>query len=292
MTGPGPVGPPEVDGDPLHQLLTLLHHHRVLTTSQLVKATGAADRTVRHRLARLRNRRLIASVRPGRTFGSAPAHWWLTPAGTRTVSGNAAGQPRRTPSAQFLAHAAAVADVWLALAEHGPTAGLRLVNWWPHRTCWQEWNGQPGQVHTPEKARRRLTPDAALHAALGTTGMTTGIAAALVEVDLATMTQAVLRDKVTRYAAYASARAWQNRHPNCPPLLILTTTTSRAATFTQAVHQLLQNIQHDPAAGVVTCGLVHDPAAAVIEPVWKPAWRVPGQTAPELTLTEVLAAKR
>jgi hypothetical protein len=49
-------------------------------------------------------------------------------------------------------------------------------------------------------------------------------AVAFVEVELASMTQTVLKQKVLRYLAYADDLAWQDRYPYCPPMLLLTTT--------------------------------------------------------------------
>jgi hypothetical protein len=52
-----------------------------------------------------------------------------------------------------------------------------------------------------------------------------------VEVDLASMTQTLLKRKVARYLDYAADGAWEGTFPHCPPLLLLTTTPTRAATF-------------------------------------------------------------
>jgi hypothetical protein len=280
-------------GGPSHDLLVLLDQHRVLTTDQCARASGAPERTVRHRLDRLRTAGLVGSVRPGREAGSAPAHWWLRPAGARLVAGTAVAEGQRAPSGMHMAHAAAIAEVWLALREHGPAAGLRLDGWWTDRAGWQEWTGG----YTTGGGRRRLTPDAV--ARLQLAGADGGPVAVFIEVDLATMTQVLLRQKVARYAAYAADRAWEGRWPNCPPLLLLTTTPSRAATFVRAAGKLLGQ-QRRPRYGAVSvdevigaaetlvvaaCGLVRDPAAAVGGLCWMPTDEAAGET----TLAELLA---
>lgn len=279
-------------GGPSHELLVLLDQHRVLTTDQCARASDAPQRTVRWRLDRLREHGLVASIRPGREAGSAPAHWWLRPAGARLVAGTAVAEGQRAPSGMHLAHAAAIAEVWLALREHGPAAGLRLVRWWTDRAGWQQWQPAGGY------GRRRLTPDAVAHLQLVDEHDPTATAAVFIEVDLASMTQVLLKQKGARYLAYAADRAWQGQHPHCPPLLLLTTTASRAATFLRGAGPMLAgqdrpgyrgdaDVVHAEALVVAACGLVRQPARAVVELCW-------AQTDPaaaEVSLAELLAER-
>ncbi|MBB2943230.1 hypothetical protein FB565_002943 [Actinoplanes lutulentus] len=132
----------------------------------------------------------------------------------------------RAPSAMFAAHASLIAEAYLAVCEHGPAAGIEVSGWWPDRQAWLTWRPTGGQDVT-------LSPDAIVTANL-TTGETAGPAAAFVEIDLATMTQTRLRDKVRRYLAYAEDQVWAGRWPHCPPLLLLMTTEARAVTFLAA----------------------------------------------------------
>ncbi|SBT69315.1 Replication-relaxation [Micromonospora sediminicola] len=287
-------------GGPSHELLVLLDAHRVLTTDQLARATGAPVRTVRHRLDRLRGAGLVDAVRPGREAGSAPRHWWLRIAGARLVAGTAAAPGRQKPSGLHVAHAAAIGEAWLAVRDHGPAAGLALREWWSDRAGWQEWES----TRPSWGARlRRLTPDAVLLVDADHAGVV-GTAAAFVEIDLATMSQVVLREKVTRYLAYAEDRAWEGRWPHCPPLLLLTTTQARAATFLAAAGRQLaaasrsaglvyggqagRDIADARALVVAACGLVRDPAAAVVD---APVWLLPGEAATRASLPELLAGR-
>jgi hypothetical protein len=262
---------------PSHTLLVLLDQHRVMTTAQLARATGTPDRTARYRLDQLREANLVECVRPGRESGSAPQHWWLRPAGARLVTGTAAAEGR--PSAMFVAHAAAITEVWLALVEHGPSVGIEPGSWLADRAGWQEWDGDRHWTR-----RNRLTPDAV--ATVTVAG--SGIACVFVEVDLASMTQTVLKQKVARYLAYAAARAWKGAFPHCPPMLLLTTTPTRAATFVRAASRPLAEQRaavEDPGAALIVaaCGHVRQPARAVAEP----CWTLP-ETTTELTLAEIL----
>jgi transcription initiation factor IIE alpha subunit len=272
-------------GGPSHDLLVLLDRHRVMTTGQVARATGVPERTVRYRLDRLHDARLVDCVRPGRESGSAPRHWWLRPAGARLVAGTAAAEGR--PSGMFVAHAAAITEVWLALTEHGPAQGLHVVDWLTDRAGWQEWDRDGAW----SSRRYRPTPDAV--ATLTLTGGET--VAVFVEVDLASMTQTLLKQKLARYLAYAADRAWEDAFPHCPPLLLLTTTATRAATFVRTAGRIPDHNGHthdvdDPAAALVVavCGHVRDPARAVVEPCWMP----PETAAAEATLAELLAERR
>jgi hypothetical protein len=106
------------------RLLRLLDDHRVLTTAQLMEITAAPERTTEYRMAVLAKRGLVGRVRPPRGRGTHPWHWWLTPAGARLVTGTACAEDRGGPNPLFVRHAAATADMWLALTQAGPAAGL------------------------------------------------------------------------------------------------------------------------------------------------------------------------
>ncbi|HZN74516.1 MAG TPA: replication-relaxation family protein [Micromonosporaceae bacterium] len=270
-------------GGPSHDLLVLLHKHRVMTTGQLARATAVPERTIRYRLDRLHTTGLVECVRPGREAGSAPRHWWLRPTGARLVAGTATADGR--PSGMFVAHAAAITEVWLALTEHGHDEGIHIAGWLTDRTAWQEWD----RVSAWSTHPYRLTPDAA--ATLTVDGAACVV---FIEVDLASMTQTLLKQKVARYLAYADDRAWEGRHPHCPPMLLLTTTATRAASFIRAAGPILarqgQTIDaSDPAAALVVaaCGLVRDPARAITEACWSQ----PDTAAAELTLAELLSER-
>ena len=53
------------------------------------------------------------------------------------MAGTAAAEGK--PSAMFAAHAAAITEVWLALAEQGPAGGIQVEEWLTDRAGWQEW---------------------------------------------------------------------------------------------------------------------------------------------------------
>jgi hypothetical protein len=270
-------------GGPSHDLLVLLDQHRVMTTVQLAHASGVPERTARYRIERLHTAGLVDFARPGRERGSAPRHWWLRPSGARLVAGTAAADGR--PSGLFVAHAAAITEVYLALVERGPAAGIEVTGWLTDRAGWQEWTRAGRWSSHPS----RLTPDA-----VGTFSFDGGEAVAFVEVDLASMTQTLLKQKVARYLAYADDLVWQDRYPYCPPMLLLTTTPTRAVSFLRAAGQVIARHRsttdpQDRAAKLVVaaCGLVRDPGQAVTEA----CWALPDDSMTDLMLADILAER-
>lgn len=268
----------------------------MLTTGQVARLMGTPLRTVTRWLTTLHTHGLVVYVRPGRQAGTAPRHWWLSVKGARLVAGVAPAAAQ--PSPMFARHTATIAEVWLAVREHGRSAGIEPVDWLTDRAGWQQWDtGASGRGPTVT-----LTPDAMLSARIEA-----GDTAAAIEVDLATMTQPRLREKTGRYLAYAADRAWLGVWPHCPPMLMLTTTERRAtnwitiATKLAAAHRRGQGMDyrfaHQGDAGrivaaadrlmVAACGCVHEPAAAITGRVWM----VSDDPADNVTLAELLTGR-
>jgi hypothetical protein len=185
----------------------------------------------------------------------------------------------------FVAHAAAITEVWLALVERGPAVGIEVTAWLTDRAGCQEWTRSDRWSSHPS----RLTPDA-----VATCTLDGAEAVAFIEVDLASMTQTLLKQKVARYLAYADDLAWQERHPYCPPMLLLTTTPTRAVSFVRAAGQVIakhgQRVDGNDRAAmlvVAACGLVRDPGRAVCEP----SWALVDDSTADLTLPEILAER-
>jgi hypothetical protein len=108
-------------------LLALLGEHRVLTTSHLVRLTAMPERTVQHRLGVLYRAGLVSRYRPRAAVGTCPYHVWLTAFGAEAVG---SGPPE--PWGEDLGGVrtiAALSELWLDLADHGPQVGLTLTVW-------------------------------------------------------------------------------------------------------------------------------------------------------------------
>jgi len=265
-----------------HDILGLLQVHRALTTPQLITLTRRPERTIDYRLTRLRERSLVDRTRPYAELGSAPFYWWLTRAGARLVEGTSPAPGKGTPNPLFLRHTAAIAGLYVALFDAGPSVGLTLSEWRRDEDAWEDWSGYRGTG--------RIRPDAYAEVHLDVDGQD-GVAGAFVEVDFATMDQARLRAKVARHRSYCKDTVWWDRHPCCPALLLFTTSEARVNRFLTGVEKDRPRPSpypsEDPAHYgelVAACAAVTSPEEAVIAPVWRQAM---GDAA--ITLSALLA---
>jgi hypothetical protein len=139
------------------------------------------------------------------------------------------GGERHQPNPLFLAHAAALTELYVTLAVEAPAVGLSL-SLFDYR---REAAARESFKHLGKQ--RALAPDAMVilvdeqERKLG----------AFVEVDLGTMSHARLRQKADLYAAYTAADAWRDQHLFLPALLFLTTTEVRARRFLAALQSTL-----------------------------------------------------
>ncbi len=249
-------------------LLALLQTHRVLTTPQLITLVRRPERTVDYRLSRLRGAGVVERTRPYAASGSAPFFWWLTRSGAQLVEGTSPAPGKATPNPLFLRHSAAIAGVYVALVDVGPHLGLADCSWHRDETAWEEWS--------PSLSRpKHLRPDAHFEVTLEVEGEP-GRAGAFVEIDFATMDQRRLAAKVARHRDYASDRAWWNRHPGCPALLVLTTSDARVTRFLANAERARPRPSYfgdeDPTAWapvVAACACVSTPEEALSAPVWR-----------------------
>jgi len=253
-----------------HQLLVLLNSHRVLTTPQLIALTGRPERTVDYRMSRLRSAGLVHRTRPYAALGSAPFFWWLSRSGAHLVEGTSPAPGKATPNPLFLRHTSAIAGLYVALLDIGPSIAMRCESWLRDEMAWEEWKPALGRA-------KHLRPDAYVEVSLEVDGEV-GRAGAFVEVDFATMDQPRLRAKVARHRDYASDRAWWDRHPGCPALLLLTTSEARVTRFLVNVEKDRPSPQKrydgddhefDWEELVAAAAAVGSPEAALSAPVWR-----------------------
>ncbi|MGH9086719.1 MAG: replication-relaxation family protein [Acidimicrobiales bacterium] len=247
----------------------LLSAHRVLTTPQLIALTRRPERTVDYRLSRLRSAGLVDRTRPYAASGSAPFFWWLTRRGALLVEGTSPAPGKATPNPLFLRHTSAIASLYVALLDVAPSIGVRCESWRRDELAWEEWSPSLGRA-------KHLRPDAYVEVSLEVDGEA-GRAGAFMEVDFATMDQPRLRAKVARHRDYASDRAWWDRHPGCPALLLLTTWEARVTRFLANVEKdrPRQNRydgddhEFDWEELVAAAAAVGSPEAALSAPVWR-----------------------
>ena len=193
--------------------------HRVLTTPQLITLVDRPERTVDNRLSRLRAIRVVDRTRPYAAAGSAPFFWRLTRRGAHLVEGTSPAPAKPQPNPLFLRHTSAIAGLYVASVDIGPAVGFTDTSWHRDELAWEEWS-------PPLGATKHLRPNAHLEVTVDVDG-SPGRAGAFIEVDFATMDQRRLRAKVLRHRDYTRDRAWRNRHPGAPALLLVITSDAR-----------------------------------------------------------------
>jgi hypothetical protein len=205
------------------RILDLLCSQRVLTTPQLAAlAPETSARTLRYRCNRLAQHGLLGRTRPYRERGSAPNHLWPTRKGEALVSGGPPprGGERREPNPLFLAHAAGLSEIYVALETSLPT-GLKLTRFE------READAREPFATWVAKEERAIAPDVFIEIADAENRKL----CAFVELDMGTMSHRQLKRKAAGYAEYDRAEAWRDRHRFCPALLFITTTEKRARSF-------------------------------------------------------------
>jgi Replication-relaxation len=213
------------------RILDLLATHRVLTQNQLAAINSETPaRTLRYRCARLARHGLCGRTRPYRERGSAPHHLWPTRKGESIITGSPAprGGERREPNPLFLAHAAGLSEIYVALVTTLP-AEVTLARFEREADT-----REPFETSLREK--RAIAPDAFIEISDGGYALL-----AFIELDMGTMSHRRLKQKAAGYAEYAKARAWRERHRFCPALLFLTTTEKRARSFLAVMRRELED---------------------------------------------------
>jgi hypothetical protein len=213
-----------------HDLLAVLCQHRVLTQNQLHRLfPHVPERTLCYRTRRLHDLGLTGRSRPYRDHGSAPNHHWPTRRADCLMRGDAPprGGERKAPNPLFVAHGAALSELYVALHTEAHSTGLTLASYL-----------REGEAREPFKDATRdsaLAPDATI-AFRDEQGREF---TAFVEIDLGSMSHTRLRQKAELYAAYTTAEAWKGRHLFLPALLFLTTSDLRAERFLAALNKAL-----------------------------------------------------
>lgn len=212
------------------RILGLLATHRVLTQNQLAAINPETPaRTLRYRCARLARHGLAGRTRPYRERGSAPHHLWPTRKGEALACGGPPprGGERREPNPLFLAHAAGLSEIYVALATTLPTA-VTLARF-------EREADSREPFETARREKRAIAPDVFIEIS----DFDDRALLAFIELDMGTMSHRRLKQKAAGYAEYAKAGAWRERHRFCPALLFLTTTEKRARSFLAAMQKEL-----------------------------------------------------
>lgn len=247
--------PPLSDLD--QRILSLLSHHRVLTQNQLAAIEPSTPaRTLRYRCAQLARRGLVGRTRPYRERGSAPHHLWPTRKGEAIACGGPPprGGERHQPNPLFLAHAAGLSEIYVALETTLP-AGVELGRFK------REAEAREPFSTLVKREQRAIAPDVFIEIA----DRDGGPLLAFIELDMGTMSHRRLKQKAAGYAEYAKAEAWRERHQFCPALLFLTTTEKRARSFLAAMHK---DLGRDALLLTCACDLARRLERIATEPGW------------------------
>ena len=205
------------------EVVQTLSRTRVATGQQLERlhfhgGSTAAERSCRRTLSRLASWRVLARLERrvgGARAGSAGFVYALGIAGQRLAGGGPTGRDgtqRRqpwTPSPHYVAHALAVAELYVRIHEAARVGSLELIEFQAEPRCWRRFAGPGGEVVT-------LKPDALIR--VSTAEFTEH---AFAEVDLGTEWRPTLRTKMDRYRAYWSSGQEQHRHGVFPRVLWL-----------------------------------------------------------------------
>ena len=235
---------------------------------------------------------MVDRTRPYAASGSAPFFWWLTRRGAHLVEGTSPAPGKAAPEPAVLA----------------PHARPSPASTWP----WSTWDGCRADVTAPGDGTRRPGRSGPQGSVGPSTSAPTPIwrstldvdgeparAGAFVEIDFATMDQRRLAAKVARHRDYASDRAWWNRHPGCPALLLLTTSDARVTRFLANLERARPRPSYygdeDPTAWepvVAACACVSAPEEALSAPVWRTSAADAPSTLPSLLSADVRTYRR
>lgn len=213
-------------------VLTSVAVHRFLTTTQIARlhfhdhqTPSAGMRACTRVLGRLRHHRLLDRLDRrigGVGHGSASFVWHLDVAGQRLhqrTTGHRARQRLGTPSAEFLEHTLAIAEIHLSLIEADRAGRIELVDVQLEPDCWRTYTRPHGDTAT-------LRPDLAV-----VTGSGEWEDHWYLEVDRGTEPLTRLVAKCAQYAAYRATGAEDARLGVFPAVVWILPTPAREAAF-------------------------------------------------------------
>ena len=249
----------------------------MLTQTQLAAiSAGVPARTLRYRCHRLAKHGLLGRTRPYRERGSAPHHLWPTRRGEAIACEGPPprGGERHEPNPLFLAHAAGLSEIYVALMTTLPE-GFKLSRFEREAKA-----REPFETRL-KRQKRAIAPDVFIEIedAEGHELI------AFIELDMGTMSHRRLKRKAAGYAEYVKAGAWRERRRFCPALLFLTTTEKRARSFLATMRREL-----DGGGALLTCAC--DLAHRLPDCAAEPRWLIDGANEPVDLLGALREARR
>ncbi|GAB2677178.1 hypothetical protein GCM10027271_42500 [Saccharopolyspora gloriosae] len=246
-------------------LAAMLHEHRVLTSPQITRLAFPSERAARARLRELFQWSVLDRFQPFVTYGTAPMHYVLGPAGATVlaaqhgVDGKDLGYRRERAFAVAnslrLAHLIGTNDLLSTLAATRGRDEAGLTCWWSEARCTR---------HIGDLVR----PDAYAHWHSPRTDL-----GAYLEFDLGTESLTQLTRKLSGYHDLAQATG------HTTPVLIWLPTTRRETTARRALHRAWTQLARPATVPIAT---------ATPQPVFDPAahvWLPLDATGPRLSLS-------
>ena len=241
-------------------ILGSLDRLRLATTRQLQRlhftdSTPLANaRAARRHLQRLAEDDLVTALERrvgGVRAGSGAIVWALGVAGQRLMDRQRRGsiQPRKpwTPSAPFVAHRLAIAELYVELVEASRATGALPGHFSAEPDCWRRFTGAAGPV--------TVKPDAYVVVAHADYDE-----AAFVEVDLATESLPVLANKCRVYVNYRRSGREQRAHGVFPWVVFSVPTVERRV----AVERLFETLPQ-PERSIFRVSLAGETARLLLE---------------------------
>lgn len=235
-------------------ILHSLHRLRVSTAGQLIRLHFAerphAARQARRVLSALTAQRLVCRLERrigGMRAGSAGYVYALDVAGQRLL-GLPARRPR-TPGLAFLAHALAVAELYVGLREAERAGSCELLDFRAEPACWRDFTGPGG-------GRQTCKPDAS-----AVVGLAEYVTCWFIEVDRATEGRAALHRQAQVYVRYWQSGREQATHGVFPKVLWIVPDEARKAVLVDVLAslpseawELFQVVTQDTALRVLSGG--------------------------------------
>ena len=166
---------------------------------------------------------------PQRGLSSSRPSLADTPSWTALMRGEPVprGGERKQPNPVFLAHAAALTELYVAVVTNARAAGFKRLGY--------QREGEAREAFKDGMRERALAPT---RRSCSSTSMTASSARLWRSISARCPTRE-LRGKAELYAAYAASDAWRSRHKFVPALLFLTTTDIRTSKFLKALARAL-----------------------------------------------------
>ncbi|MBK0870225.1 replication-relaxation family protein [Saccharopolyspora sp. HNM0986] len=235
-------------------LAAMVHEHRVLTSTQITQLAFPSERATRARLRTLFQWSVLDRFQPFLTYGTAPMHYVLGPAGASILAAQHGFEVKdlgyrrerafAIANSLRLTHQVATNDLLCRLAATAPPGAAGLTCWWSETRCARHL----GDLVRPDAYARWNTTRAELDAYL--------------EIDLGTESLTQLARKLPGYHDLARATGQVTQ------VLIWLPTARRETAARRALHRTWTSLDDPSTVPLATA--TPEPSCDPTGPVWLP----------------------